>query len=152
MRHLVSAASTKSIAAGVAVLALTLATTATADGPEAEASGAADASAETDRVVDSEPPDPYVIEAETELDAKATGDLSNVAKAGEFSVAPEASANDLWNDQNPWRYGTDYIFPLTRGLDETGLPDTLQSAAMILTVPLDVANLPFGVVAGLFGS
>jgi hypothetical protein len=78
--------------------------------------------------------------------------ISEIAVPGDFSSKPTQSGMDHWNEQNPWRYGTEYLFPLTRGLERSGLPSFLQPAAMVFTVPFDLGNLPLGAVAGLFGS
>lgn len=157
MRHFVSAVSINRVAVCLAVLAMALPTVAAADGDSEAATEtveaiATDAATEADAITDSETPDAYEAEAEAQLTASATGQLSSIAVAGEFSEPPEQNAIELWDEQNQWSYGTDYLFPLTRELDDSGLPGSLQPVAMILTVPLDVVGLPLGAVAGLFGS
>ena len=89
---------------------------------------------------------------ESEEDEAPTTPFSTIAVPGDFSSPPTQSGMDHWNEQNPWRYGTDYLFPLTRGLDDSGLSGFLQPVAMVFTVPFDLVNLPLGAVAGLFGS
>ncbi len=56
-----------------------------------------------------------------------------------------------WRDERAWRYSTDYLFGVTRGLSEQGIPRWCAAAAWIASVPFDVANLPFAAIAGLFG-
>ena len=56
-----------------------------------------------------------------------------------------------WRDQREWCYTTEFLFGATRGLEEQNIPRACQMAAWIVTVPLDVANLPFAAAAGLFG-
>ena len=56
-----------------------------------------------------------------------------------------------WRNQQVWRYSTDYLFGVTRGLEAQNIPRLCRRAAWIVTVPLDVANLPFAAAAGLFG-
>ena len=56
-----------------------------------------------------------------------------------------------WREDRDWRYSTDYLFGVTRGLSEQGMPRWCAGAAWIATVPFDIANLPFAALAGLFG-
>ena len=37
-------------------------------------------------------------------------------------VQAETSAIEQWQDQNPWGYGTDYLYPLTRDLTGSDMP------------------------------
>ncbi len=50
-----------------------------------------------------------------------------------------------------WAYGTQYIFPLTRGLEYEGVPEWGRYALLPVTVALDIVQLPAGLVGGLFG-
>ena len=54
-------------------------------------------------------------------------------------------------EQRGWHYSTDYLFGTTRGLELQNIPLLCRRAAWIVTVPFDVANLPFAAAAGLFG-
>jgi hypothetical protein len=56
-----------------------------------------------------------------------------------------------WREDRDWRYSTDYLFGVTRGLSEQGMPRWCEGAAWIATVPFDIANLPFAAIAGLLG-
>ena len=69
----------------------------------------------------------------------------------DFSQPRENPALDEWRDQRDWRYSTDYLFGVTRGLEQQNIPLLCRRAAWIVTLPLDVANLPFAAAAGLFG-
>lgn len=61
-------------------------------------------------------------------------------------------AIDHWNDQRPWRYGTQYLYGLTRGMDDAGVPRPAQYVLGVFTAIADTANLPIAAIAGLFGS
>ncbi len=63
----------------------------------------------------------------------------------------QGSAIEQWNDRNPWRYSTDAIFGLTRGLQDEGFHRGVWIALGFLTVPLDLAILPAAAVGGLYG-
>ncbi len=66
--------------------------------------------------------------------------------------AAEKTAMEAWGDQNPWRYNTDYLFLLTRGLEDAGVERPWARFGLyVLTVPLDIADLPFSALGGLFG-
>lgn len=56
-----------------------------------------------------------------------------------------------WEASNPWHYSTDPLFSLTRGLSEEQLPEAGRYALYVVTVPLDLVQLPAAAVAGLFG-
>jgi hypothetical protein len=93
-----------------------------------------------------------VVEASAAADATARAlELPQASDPVDFSVAPAESAMDHWWTQNPWHYDMESLFPLTRGLEESGLPGGAQPVAMVLTIPLDIAQAPLGLIAGLFG-
>ena len=84
------------------------------------------------------------------VEAEPTGmatELQVGSPASYDGMTPEAA----WADSRGWRYGTDYLFPLTRGGDEAGLPTWGRIVLSPITVALDTGMLPFGAVAGLFG-
>ncbi|MBW2267355.1 MAG: hypothetical protein JRH16_02170 [Deltaproteobacteria bacterium] len=62
------------------------------------------------------------------------------------------SAIDAWDEMRDYRYGTDMIFPLTRGMEEAGISGWARWPMTALTVPLDLVMLPTGLIAGLYGS
>ena len=67
---------------------------------------------------------------------------------------PRPQSNEAliqWREQRGWHYSTDYLFGATRGLELQNIPLLFRRAAWIVTVPFDVANLPFAAAAGLFG-
>ncbi len=69
----------------------------------------------------------------------------------DFPHPRDNPAYQQWHEQRPWQYSTDYLFGITRGLEEQDTRVEFRRAAWIATVPLDVANLPFAALAGLFG-
>jgi len=56
-----------------------------------------------------------------------------------------------WQDRRPWRYGTWNLFPLTRGMDDAGLPLAARIPLYLFTVPFDLAQLPLAAIGGLYG-
>jgi hypothetical protein len=71
------------------------------------------------------------------------------AYTGQSAAGERAIAE--WNDSNPWQYSTDPIFSLSRGLEENGVTGGARIAALFATVPLDLAQLPAALLAGLWG-
>ena len=65
--------------------------------------------------------------------------------------APGERAIAEWEASRPWHYGTEPIFSLSRGLEENGVTGGARVAVLFLTVPLDLANLPAALLAGLWG-
>jgi hypothetical protein len=65
---------------------------------------------------------------------------------------PSEEAIADWNGRRGWSYGTDYLFPLSRGMREAGIPRGARIPLYLFTVPLDVVQLPLGAIAGLYGS
>jgi hypothetical protein len=66
-------------------------------------------------------------------------------------VAGSDAAVHALEEGRRWRYGTDYLLPLSRGLADAGVPPALRPVALVFTIPLDLAHLPLGALAGLFG-
>lgn len=56
-----------------------------------------------------------------------------------------------WQDRRPWRYGTWNLFPLTRGMDDAGLPLAARIPLYLFTLPFDLAQLPLAAIGGLYG-
>ena len=69
----------------------------------------------------------------------------------DFPKPDDNPALQQWRDERVWRYNTEYIFGVTRGLKDENIPPMCEGVAWILTVPFDIANLPFTALAGLFG-
>ena len=68
-----------------------------------------------------------------------------------YSVYDGRNAIDAWYASRGWRYGTHMIFPFTRGMGDAGISGWARWPVGVPTVPLDVALLPTGVIAGLWG-
>ena len=81
----------------------------------------------------------------------ARAEEANSAMRVDFRRPQDNEALTQWRNQRDWRYSTDYLFGTTRGLEEQNIPRLCRRAAWIVTVPFDVANLPFAAAAGLFG-
>ena len=52
--------------------------------------------------------------------------------------------------EKPW-YNTEYLFGITRSVTSSTLQPAAQLPLLVLTVPLDLALLPFAAIGGLFG-
>ena len=71
--------------------------------------------------------------------------------AGEDEAFTGAAARRDWNDRHRWHYGTQNLYPLTRGLGETGIPAWARWPLYPFTAVLDTGNLVFGAIGGLYG-
>ncbi len=71
----------------------------------------------------------------------------NAGESAKDTSATQSSA--LPGDE--WSYGTYYIYPLTRHMDESDIPQTCRYALYPIAAVLDTVQLPFGALAGLFG-
>ncbi len=81
----------------------------------------------------------------------ARADTSDEPLRKDFPKPADNPALQQWRDGRVWRYDTGYIFGVTRGLKDQNIPPWCEGAAWIVTVPFDIANLPFTALAGLFG-
>ena len=81
----------------------------------------------------------------------ARADISDEPLRKDFPKPDDNPALEQWRAGREWRYNTEYIFGVTRGLKNENIPPMCERAAWILTVPFDIANLPFTALAGLFG-
>jgi hypothetical protein len=81
----------------------------------------------------------------------ARAGTSDEALRKDFPKPDDNLALQQWRDERVWRYNTEYIFGVTRGLKDENIPPMCERVAWIVTVPFDIANLPFTVLAGLFG-
>ena len=52
---------------------------------------------------------------------------------------------------NAWHYNSDYLFGLSRGTAGSAILPAFKAFVFILTIPLDIALLPFAAIGGLFG-
>lgn len=74
--------------------------------------------------------------------------------AAESAAAlPAAAPSDAPNpgEDDGWRYCTYYILPLTRHMQDSGLPLAGRIFLYPLAAAFDVAQLPVGVLAGFAG-
>jgi hypothetical protein len=62
-----------------------------------------------------------------------------------YADAPSSSEDDGWH------YCSYYILPLTRHMQDSGLPLAGQIVLYPLAAAFDLAQLPFGALAGLAG-
>jgi hypothetical protein len=73
-------------------------------------------------------------------------------------VGPEDPPTDdlcmqvvTYDPERPWRYDTEYIFPLTRHMHCSGLPMAAQVVMYPFAAIIDVFELPVGAIVGLGG-
>ncbi len=83
--------------------------------------------------------------------APAHADMSDEPLRKDFPKPSDNPALVQWSDARTWRYNTEYLFGVTRGLSDQEIPRWCEGAAWVVTVPFDIANLPFATLAGLFG-
>ncbi len=48
-------------------------------------------------------------------------------------------------------YNSDYIFGMTRGVADSTIHPAVKAPVFLLTIPLDLALMPFAAIGGLFG-
>ena len=80
-----------------------------------------------------------------------SADISDEPLRKDFPKSSDNPALEKWRNSRTWRYNTDYLFGVTRGLKDQVIPPWCEGAAWVVTVPFDIANLPFTALAGLFG-
>jgi hypothetical protein len=61
------------------------------------------------------------------------------------------SAEADWEGRRHWRYGTQHLFGLTRGMEDAGVPRLARPFLYVVTVPFDTVQLPLAAISGLFG-
>ena len=81
----------------------------------------------------------------------ACADTSDERLRKDFPKPSDNLALEQWRDGRVWRYNTEYLFGVTRGLKDENIPPMCERASWVVTVPFDIANLPFTALAGLFG-
>jgi len=128
----------------------------TSETQDAEIQGVEDAMTESVAALDEAEP---VIESTATTEGVANEALSELRSsrsatelaAGSLPSDEGPTPEEAWDTGHGWRYGTDYLFPLTRGADEAGLPPWGRIVLSPITVALDLGMLPIGALAGLFG-
>ena len=89
------------------------------------------------------------------LDEPVPSDAAPVPQDASLALEPEPFAGVLaredWSDRRPWRYGTQHLFPLSRGMEDAGIPPWGRWPLYLVSVPFDVAHAPLGALAGLYG-
>ena len=83
--------------------------------------------------------------------AFANPEPAAVSAAAPVERVSPARAYDDWHATQHWRYGTDSLFALSRGLSHEPIPMAGRVLLYLVTVPLDVAQLPAAVLAGFWG-
>jgi hypothetical protein len=83
--------------------------------------------------------------------APVHADISDEPLRKDFPKPSDNNALEQWRDARVWRYSTEYLFGVTRGLKDQVIPTWCERAAWVVTVPFDIANLPIAAMAGMFG-
>ncbi len=78
-------------------------------------------------------------------------EASDASLRKDFPRPSDNPALEQWREGREWRYSTEYLFGVTRGLEDQNIPPFCEYAAWVVTIPFDIANLPFSALAGLFG-
>ena len=61
------------------------------------------------------------------------------------------SARGDWQGRRSWGYGTQQLYPLTRGMQDAGIPTWLRWPLYPFTALLDTGNLAFSAIGALYG-
>lgn len=80
--------------------------------------------------------------------------LSGPAASAEDAQTEPVSAqyeSPSTSGDDGWRYNTYLLFPLTRHMKDTSLPDYGQYALYPFAVGLDIIQFPIGALGGLLG-
>lgn len=64
---------------------------------------------------------------------------------------PDPGPPGPYNERERRIYNPDYLFGLSRGLARSTIVPAAKAPLFILTVPLDIALLPFAAIGGFFG-
>lgn len=56
-----------------------------------------------------------------------------------------------WQRRRPWGYGTQQLYPLTRGMEDAGIPTWLRWPLYPFTAAFDTGNLAFSAIGALYG-
>lgn len=88
--------------------------------------------------------------AEQVVDNVATPAEPFVVLAGNVSNRPMQASNQSIDMRDDDYYDSSYIFGMTKGVANSTLTPALKPLVFILTVPLDIALLPFAAIGGFF--
>ncbi len=81
----------------------------------------------------------------------ASGSALAIGSEGSAPELPNhVLAADSLNLEDNQGYSTEYIFGMTKGVMNSTLEPALKPVVLILTVPLDIAFLPFAAIGGFF--
>lgn len=61
-------------------------------------------------------------------------------------------AREDWQSRRTWGYGTQNLYPLTRGMEDAGIPHWARWPLYPFTAVFDTGNLAFGAIGGLYGN
>jgi hypothetical protein len=72
------------------------------------------------------------------------------SRSGMSAPSPYVMAYDSLDLEDHQGYSSEYIFGLTKGVMRSTMVGALKPMVLLLTVPLDIAFLPFAAIGGFF--
>lgn len=85
--------------------------------------------------------------ASTSQDASVSVELAHAQETASSHSQPHHGHDETRQDGS---YNDEYVFGLTRGIAESSMHPAAKILVFPMTVPLDLALLPFEVIGGLF--
>jgi hypothetical protein len=61
------------------------------------------------------------------------------------------AARQDWQSRRTWGYGSQNLYPLTRGMQEAGIPRWARWPLYPFTAAFDTGNVVFSAIGGLYG-
>jgi len=80
----------------------------------------------------------------------AAGAESRMAATYESTIEAETIEVGSTLDMRDDEYNSDYIFGMTRGVADSTMVPAIKPLFFLVTIPLDLAFLPFAAIGGLF--
>jgi hypothetical protein len=80
----------------------------------------------------------------------ALGGQSGADSAWDATQPPQTVAYDSLELEDRQGYSSAYIFGMTKGIMRSTLTPALKPVVLVLTIPLDIAFLPFAAIGGFF--
>jgi len=92
--------------------------------------------------------------AEVELPqaSQPTGALETEGMGDEPQPFTGTSARQDWQQRRTWGYGSQNLYPLTRGMEDAGIPGWARWPLYPFTALFDTGNLAFSAIGGLYGN
>ncbi|MEW6443312.1 MAG: hypothetical protein AB1640_20440 [bacterium] len=84
----------------------------------------------------------------------ACAEQGDSSQGSEVRTVPSQgpSLAETEREEAGWSYNTDYVFAVSRAVRDSTIAPAGKVPLFILSIPVDVALLPFSLLAGLFGA